>query len=261
MKYVKDKENYNAFQNLVKIILHNPYMVLTSHEHSFILLFMDMRFKNAIVISFIIHAAIFMPIYNQHLLKLQIEKKNSVIVDYVVLKEIAKSIATNKEVVIKSPETPRLDIRKEIEVNANPENQKKEAFKKQLEARKSKAKEKSRKQDAVRDSVKDAAKKDAELKQNKDYIGYYQLVREKIRSRLKDSYRYYTREGEIYLTFTLTQNGSLLTYSIDRAKSTSDEILLHITAASLKGASPFPAIPRSLSQPKISFSLVISFKK
>ena len=211
--------------------------------------------------SAIIHAGLFAPFYNQHPLRQELEKKNTVVVDYVILKEIAIAIAANKEVVLKRPETPQIDIQKKVTVKPRPALQVKADNRKITKSSRLKERTKSRKRDAVKDSSKEAVKKEAQLKQSKDYVNYYQLIREKIRSRLKDNYRYYNREGEVNLSFVLTQNGSLLSYAIDRSKSTQDEALLHITAASLKAISPFPALPRSLSMSKMSFNVVISFKK
>ena len=189
------------------------------------------------------------------------EKKNTVVVDYIVLKEIATAIATNKEIVLKRPETPRIDIQKEIAAKPQPVPQVKADNRKSAKSGKLKERTKSRKRDAVKDSSKEAAKKEAQVKQSKDYVNYYQLIREKIRSKLKDNYQYYSREGEVHLSFVLTQNGSLLSYEIDRSKSTRDEMLLHITATSIKAISPFPVLPRSLSMSKMSFNIMISFKK
>lgn len=221
-----------------------------------------MSFRNAFIVSVFIHASLMAPFYNQHILRQEIEKKNSVIVDYVILKEIASAITANREAVIKTPETPRIEIKKEVAVKPQPASNKKTDYQKRLEARKLKEKERSKKQDALKyASNEESAKEESELKQNKDYINYYHLIREKIRARLKTNYAYYNREGDVYLSFTITPNGTLLTYTIDRARSTQDEILLHITATSLKGISPFPPIPRSLSTPKMSFSIMISFKK
>jgi outer membrane biosynthesis protein TonB len=222
---------------------------------------MDITLKGAFIISAIIHAGLFAPFYNQHLLRQELEKKNTTVVDYVVLKEIATAIATNKEVVIKKPETLRVDIQKEITVKPQPAAQVKADDKKSAKSSKLKERTKAHKKDALKNAPVTAAQKEAQVKQNKDYINYYQLIREKIRSRLKDNYQYYNREGEVRLSFVLTQNGSLLSYAIDRANSTQDEVLLNITTTSLKAVSPFPALPRSLSMSKMSFNIVISFKK
>jgi TonB family protein len=184
-----------------------------------------------------------------------------VVVDYVILKEIAAAIATNKEVVLKRPETPKIDIQKEVAVKPQPAPQVKADNKNIAKSSKLKERTKSHKRDNVKDPIQEAAKKETQLKQSKDYVNYYQLIREKIRSRLKDNYQYYNREGEVHLSFVLTQNGSLLSYEIDRSKSTQDEALLQITAASIKATSPFPPLPRSLSMSKMSFNIAISFKK
>jgi len=222
---------------------------------------MDITLKSAFIISAIIHAGAFAPFYSQHLLRMEMEKKNSVVVDYVILKEIAAAIATNKEVILKKPETPRIDIQKEVAVKPQPVSQVKADNKKSPKISKLKDKTNLRKHGAVKGSAKDQMKAQARIKQEKDYVNYYQLIREKIRSRLKNNYQYYKREGDVYLSFTLTQNGSLLTYAIDRAKSTQDEALLEITTTSLKTISPFPSLPKSLSMSQMSFNIVISFKK
>lgn len=222
---------------------------------------MDMSLRGAFVISAIIHVGLFAPFYNQHLLRQELEKKNTVVVDYVVLKEIATAIATNKEVVLKRPETPQIDIQKEVAVKPQPEAQVKTDNRKSAKYNKLKERTKSHKRNALKNSFQDTAKKEAQLRQSKDYVNYYQLIREKLRARLKDNYQYYNREGEVNLSFALTQNGSLLSYEIDRSKSTQDEVLLHITATSLRAISPFPALPKSLAISKMSFNIVISFKK
>ena len=238
---------------------------------------MNITLKAALIISVIIHAGAFAPFYNQHLLRMEMEKKNSVVVDYVILKEIARAIAANKEVVLKRPETPRIDpstgsgsmvsksrtidIQKEVAVKPQPAPKVKADNEKSSKASKLKEKTLSRKRDAVKDSAKDSARAKALQKQKEDYVNYYQLIREKIRSKLKNNYQHYKREGDVHLSFTLTQNGSLLTYTIDRALSTQDEALLNITADSLKSISPFPSLPKSLLVTKMSFNIVISFKK
>lgn len=222
---------------------------------------MEITLRGAFIISAIIHAGLFAPFYNQQLLRQELEKKNTIVVDYVILKEIAAAVSANKEVVFKRPETPRIDMKKEVAMKPQPAAQVKSDNRDSAQSGKSESETRSRERDAVKDAYKETAKREAQLKQNKDYVNYYQLIREKIRSRLKDNYRYYNREGEVHLSFVLTQNGSLLSYDIDRAKSTQDETLLHITATSLKSISPFPALPRSLSMSKMSFNIVISFKK
>ena len=220
---------------------------------------MNITLRSAFIISVIIHVVVFTPFYGQHLLRQEIEKKNTVVVDYVILKEIVAAMNTNKEVILKKPETPRIDIQKEVTAKPQPAPKVKTDKRKSSKARELKEKATSSKRDAVKNSAKISAK--ARKKQKEDYVNYYQLIREKIRSKLKNNYQKYKREGDVYLSFALTQNGSLLTYTIDRAKSTQDDALLNITATSLKALSPFPVLPRSLARSKMSFNVVISFKK
>jgi hypothetical protein len=222
---------------------------------------MDISLKGAFIVSAIIHAGLFAPFYNQQLLRQELEKKNTVVVDYVILKDIATAISKDKEVALKRPETPSIDIQKEVAMKPQPARQVKVDGKKNTKSSRLKERTNSRKSDAAKVSSEETAKKEAELRQTKDYVNYYQLIREKIRSRLKDNYQYYRREGEVYLSFVLTQNGSLLSYDIDRSRSTEDEMLLQITARSLKSISPFPPLPRSLGMSRMSFGIAISFKK
>lgn len=209
---------------------------------------MQMSLSNAIIISAIIHVGLFTPFYNKNLINIELEKRRSIVVDYLVLKEIAQALKTDKEVALKIPETPKIDIKKEVDIKPQ------EPLKKEALASKSP-------EDTTNAEKRAAERKEAALKSNSDYINYYQLIREKIRARLKDNYRHYNREGDVYIAFTINQNGSLVSYSVDRSKSTSDEVLLHITAASLKAVSPFPGIPKNISMPQMSFSIMISFKK
>lgn len=222
---------------------------------------MDMSLRNAFIISAIIHVALFAPYYNQNMLRQEIEKRNSAIVDYVILREIANAVTANKEVVLRQIEPPRIEIKKEVEIKPQPTTQGKISYKKRLEAKKLIQIEKARKQYAAKVASREAAVKESELKSKKDYVNYYQLIRDKIKSRLKDNYGYYNHEGDVYLSFAITQNGTLLTYNIDRSRSTTDEVLLHITIMSLKAVSPFPPLPKSIQAPKMSFNVAISFKK
>jgi len=92
----------------------------------------------------------------------------------------------------------------------------------------------------------------------KEYIAYSQVVRERLRSNLKGSFKKYYREGEVRLLFILNSDGSLYDFRIT-PDSTNDKKLRGITALSLKKASPFPTFPRTLPFEKLSFSVVISF--
>jgi len=222
---------------------------------------MGMTLKSFFIMSAVLHAALFAPFYNVNLLRHNMEKKNAVVVDYVVLKEIAAAVAADKEVVLKRTETSHIDVEKEIEVKPQPAPQVKSDNRKSTKSSRLKERTKSHRMDAAKGASEEAAKEEARLHKSRDYINYYQLIREKMRSKLKDNYRHYNSEGEVHLSFVLTQNGSLFSYAIDRSASSQDEALLQITAASLKAISPFPPLPKSLSMQKMSFNVVVSFKK
>ena len=96
--------------------------------------------------------------------------------------------------------------------------------------------------------------------QEKDYVAYAALIREKIKQRLKNIYDGYCGEGDVCLLFVLTSNGSLYTFNIDNL-STNNKELRDIATLGLKKASPFPLFPKILSYDRMFFSIVISFQK
>ena len=96
--------------------------------------------------------------------------------------------------------------------------------------------------------------------QEKDYVAYAALIREKIKQRLKNIYDGYCGEGDVCLLFVLTSNGSLYTFNIDNL-STNNKELRDIATLGLKKASPFPPFPKILSYDRMFFSIVISFQK
>lgn len=94
------------------------------------------------------------------------------------------------------------------------------------------------------------------------YIGYYRLVREKIRYYAD---RNYTKEGsasqgEVFLSFTVTSNGELLHIMIVDNKSADDPLLRNIAIDSVRDASPFHVFPQGMNQYQITFNVIISFE-
>ena len=96
--------------------------------------------------------------------------------------------------------------------------------------------------------------------QEKDYVAYTALIREKIKQRLKNIYDGYCGEGDVCLLFVLKSNGSLYTFDIDQLSIDNKE-LRNIATLGLKKASPFPAFPKTLPYDRMFFSIVISFQK
>ncbi len=104
------------------------------------------------------------------------------------------------------------------------------------------------------------AEKQAEVKSTQDYINYFQLIRDMIRQRLKTNYRNLYKEGDVNLNFILYSTGSLASVKIDSG-STPDSTLVDIATRSIKEVSPFPAFPKAINLPSMSFDLKVSFKK
>jgi TonB family protein len=94
---------------------------------------------------------------------------------------------------------------------------------------------------------------------NPSYISYYQLVREKIR---RLAYQNYTRTetGEVYLSFVISRDGSLEEARMVQERSSPNTYLQDTALKSIKEASPFPAFPKELEYPRLSFNVVISFE-
>jgi len=96
---------------------------------------------------------------------------------------------------------------------------------------------------------------------SEDYINYYKAVRQRIVEKLQNLYRYHYENGDVHLLFILKSDGKLEDFYVDRIKSTGDTTLINIATSSLKKSSPFPPFPKGLTAPKVSFSVVISFKE
>lgn len=93
-----------------------------------------------------------------------------------------------------------------------------------------------------------------------EYKSYYQIIREKIR---KFAYLNYKKldVGEVFITFSLSNDGRLIDSTVNSHKSTDNEYLRSIAANSVKEAAPFPAFPEKLKNNKdLSFNVIISFE-
>jgi TonB family protein len=183
--------------------------------------------------SFAFHLALLGPVVNPSRAIKEPEKDRPLVVDYVTIKESARA-----------PEEPRLELNKKIEMKAPVEANRDQVKKAAKIAR-----------------AREAAKKEAQVRSTRDYINYYQLIREKIRAGLKARYNDFYRQGDVSLVFVLKADGSLTGIEVERANSTPDRSLHDIAVASVKEAAPFAPFPKALSLPSMSFNLVVSFKK
>lgn len=94
---------------------------------------------------------------------------------------------------------------------------------------------------------------------NPSYLSYYQIVREKVRRSAYQNYTH-TDTGEVYLSFVVSRNGFLSDMRLVEEKSPASKYLRDIALRSIRDASPFPAFPKDLDYPRLSFNVIISFE-
>ncbi|MBN3038805.1 MAG: TonB family protein [Candidatus Omnitrophica bacterium] len=92
------------------------------------------------------------------------------------------------------------------------------------------------------------------------YVGYYQSIREKIRSYVEKNYTRFIDYGEVCLHFVLLPSGDLKQISIVNERSTNNPQLKEIVKRSLKEAAPFFPFPKGLSSEQLSFNVTVSFE-
>jgi len=204
------------------------------------ILAMDRDFRNCIIFSAVIHGALILPLCNFNIIKDRKADKDSIVVDYIVTADIIRAEDERPKPLI--AETPRVEMKPKVE---------------ETPAAGSPPAKRQAKEKADQELI----QKQEKIRSTKDYIGYYQLIREKIRIKLKENYRREHNEGDVVLSFLLRANGALAAYDFDRAASTRDKKLADIAISSLKEASPFPPFPRAMDVPSMSFDLMVSFRK
>lgn len=189
---------------------------------------MDMTFRTALAVSALAHSLVFAPLYKAVMPKTDIKDEKPIVVDYVVIRDLPR-VEDAKDPELKPPETPRIELPKNVEMKPSPQSPK-------------------------------AA--EARIKSTHDYINYYQAIREKIRQALKSNYSGYYKNGEVALVFMLNRDGSLVSVGVVKlAKSTDDRRLVDIAVLSVREASPFPPFPKALAVPQMSFNLTVSFRR
>jgi len=186
-----------------------------------------MTFRTALLVSAIVHSAAFLPLQGTAMPERMAEEKKPIVVDYVKIKEpedLDAAVVTAKMVEPpKAAETPKVELSPKVDMKPTV----------------------------------DAARIEESGKSKEDYINYYQLIREKIRQRLKRNYTNYYDEGDVAVAFVLNSDGSLASAEASPA----DTALAGIAERSVREAAPFPAFPKALTSSKTPFDLVISFRK
>ena len=201
---------------------------------------MEKNLRTALMASAVLHAAVVVPLLTFPLMKHPVKKE--MVVDYVILKQALKIENPAMDVALKVPETPKVELKPKVKAAPAPNAP-------------------IAKIDQNKDAPRELAQKQQRIKTTKDYINYYQLLREKIRQKVKRNYRNSYNEGEIHLNFTLNANGSLAACDIDRATSFGDTKLAELAISSVRQASPFPPFPKALSVPTMTFTVTVVFKK
>jgi len=92
------------------------------------------------------------------------------------------------------------------------------------------------------------------------YLSYFQEIRDSIRKHALRNYTLRSQEGDIYVSFTLSKGGSLLSLTIENGRSDQNDYLRDLAKESIRSAAPFAGIPDELSQREISFNVLLSFR-
>ena len=210
--------------------------------------------SNALRITFLIsltaHAALLAPWPHFDILlkKQEVDEKKPIEVSYLEIKIVPKAPETEKvippvaaKVKLKPEKTePQITAKKESVSVAKTESKKEEP----------------KETDQPKPNIKldTAARKIA-------YVGYYDLIRQKIKYNLFKMYRPRNRQGEVYVEFILGSDGRLKDAQVLNEKSSQSTHLQEVTIKALRQSSPFPPFPEELNDPEINFNVVISFRE
>lgn len=115
--------------------------------------------------------------------------------------------------------------------------------------------------------IKKISLKSLPVEESKDpaYLSYRDIIRRKIQDKVyyySDQFFYFDnpREGNIFVSFSISSNGTLKELSILEEKSSGDMILRKIATVAIKSSSPFQKFPKDLKYNERSFNLEISFE-
>ncbi len=95
---------------------------------------------------------------------------------------------------------------------------------------------------------------------NPIYLTYSNAIRNRIRDMVKANYAS-NDIGEVYITFVVTANGELQAIKLIREKTTANEYLENLGLGSVRSSSPFPAFPKELGYPELTFNITIAFRE
>jgi hypothetical protein len=208
---------------------------------------MNNRFKGAVVISVLVHLILITPLYGFAIFRDSVDIKKPMVVDYVLIQD-PKKIEIPRSIV--SQNMPGAQSIKASVKGAD------------VDARAVKDACKlpgARKVAPGKSSI--ANKTEAKIRATKEYVSYYQLIRGKIRNCIKDNYKTSLTGGAVRVYFTLKADGSLVSIEGDGSIADGSQGLLGVVAKSIRQAAPFPEFPQALALPRMTFDLVVNFKR
>ncbi|MFH1655548.1 MAG: TonB family protein [Candidatus Omnitrophota bacterium] len=216
-------------------------------------MFKEKTFQIAFWVSILVHAV---ALYQLPQVNLTIHKSPKELeVTYQQLKNVRSDI----KLLTKKLEETKDEKRDKIRVVKTPESQS-SLFKDNFLVKKIQALQSKPKLAKVDMQKKKSITSTLESKmENPLYKNYYQKIREKIKKRAYKNYTKY-EEGEVYLSFMITNDGNLKAVKIFKDKSSPNEFLQEITLMSVQDAAPYPKFPADLDFPELSFNVIISFE-
>lgn len=214
-------------------------------------MFSDRIFKYSVILSVLTHSVIFAP-WPVFKLPALLVYKDNLEVSYLELRQFDEVMKLEKDT--KTKETT-IEISKKSEQPIRQELAKIETIK-EKDIAQLKIEKTEKKEDA-------APPKSITTSQSNEmltYLDYYQALREKIKYFAHKNYPKYNIEGEVFISFTISSDGTIADIKILDEKSDDVAVLKSAALRSLRDASPFPPFPKEISQPQIKFNLPILFK-
>lgn len=223
----------------------------------------DYTFKISLAVSVLVHAALFFPFFNIRFSKKQIFTPYPQIsyVNFVNLRtDVFKQEAVPKKETpppngsktIQQKTTSKENIVKEKELPGQSEKAALKTEDKYVKIQKSIKKEQPEK-------IEDKANvNQADSKEELAYQSYYKAIRELIRRSVKYPKRQV--EGDVYVSFTLFNDGRIKKVSILDEESTDNPILKDAVLKGIDDAAPYPPFPDNLKKESLNLSVIISFK-
>jgi outer membrane biosynthesis protein TonB len=96
---------------------------------------------------------------------------------------------------------------------------------------------------------------------NQKYLGYNDRLHQRIQQRANEIVENIkTHAGDVYLTFVLKSDGTLLQTKIIEERSNADNYLKQLSLRIINESGPFAPFPKDLTYPELTFNIIISFK-